>query len=144
MKSCELAPLVSVKDKTHSLHNVGESVQSNVGGGCVDLGVHCHADTLQDSSSNEGPFSTKKGQLDKDESENGTKNTGEVDVDVLSVHIANGVLTVVDGISVKNDGQEVSGQIERPVVSLYGQRARRLVAFTHHVRDSQQDKDEGL
>jgi hypothetical protein len=71
-----LAPLMTVMDLTYGLHDVGESVQSDVGGGCVDLGVHCHTNTLQDSSSNERPFSTKKRQLNEDEGEYGTKDTG--------------------------------------------------------------------
>jgi len=66
---------MTVKDETHSLHNVGESVQSNVGGSGVDLSIHRHTEALQDGSSNERPLSTKQGQLDKDKSEYGTKNT---------------------------------------------------------------------
>jgi hypothetical protein len=63
----------------------------------------------------------------------------------LSVYITDTVLAIVDIVSVEDDGQEVAGQIERPVVTLEKLvSARSQAVSSYHVSDCQQNKDERL
>lgn len=53
------APLGRCRKSTYRLHDVGESVQTDVTSSTVDLRVHGHSKTLANTRKDEGPLSTE-------------------------------------------------------------------------------------
>jgi hypothetical protein len=115
--------------KTYSLHDVLKCVETDIASCGTDLSVHGHGNTLTKGGNDEGPFSANQRKLDRGHGDDGTENTGGVDVNVVQVSLCDGT-GCGDFVSEQDQGQELTGKIERPVVA--------------HVGNSQENEDEHL
>ena len=88
-------------------------------GGRVDGGVTGHADSLQCRSNDQRPLPPDHRQLNGKHCHDRTENSRKVDIDVLSVRLGDRDLTV-EVSSLQNNGQERTGNVERPEVSDVG------------------------
>lgn len=70
---------------THRLHDVLESIQSNVASSGSHLCVESHTETLHEGREDERPFPADKRKRNREKGKNRSDDTWEVDVDVLSV-----------------------------------------------------------
>lgn len=109
------------------MHDILKCVQSDITSGILDLGIHGHSETLANSGKHERPLAPEKWHLHRHQSQNGADNARRVDDDVLLVRILDGSTAFVDVVAEKNNGEESTCQVERPVIS--------------HVRNGEEDKD---
>ena len=85
----------------------------------IDGSVTCHTDTLERSSEHQRPLSSEDGKLNREHGQNRTNHPGQVDVHVLTVSLSD--RDVVGQVSsLKNDGKEGTGDVERPEISNVG------------------------
>jgi hypothetical protein len=85
----------------------------------VDGGITCHTDTLKGRSKHKRPFSPEDGQLNGEHGHDRADDSGQVNVDVLTVSLRNRDI-IREVSSLKNDRQERTGNVERPKVSDVG------------------------
>ncbi len=104
---------------TYRLHEVLERVETNVTSCRLDLGIHGHGDTLTGCREHKRPLSTDEGELNGEQGDDCTKDTREVDIDVFTIGGGDGSLTGGDCVAEEDDGEELAGKIERPVVALH-------------------------
>lgn len=83
-------------DRTYSLHDIFQGVQTHISRSVRHLGVHGHGNTLAESGEDQRPFSANKRQLDRRKCEDSTDNSWEVDDEVLLICVAHGSPTLVD------------------------------------------------
>lgn len=69
--------------KTYSLHNVLECVETDVGRDVGDLSIHGHCNSLAQSRENKRVFSADKRQLDGCHGNDSTENARRVDGNVV-------------------------------------------------------------
>jgi len=84
--------------------------------GRVDGRVTSHTDTLQRGSSDQRPFPSKDGQLYGEHGHDRSDDAWQVDVNILTVRLGDRDLPL-EVSSLKDDGQEGTGNVERPEIS---------------------------
>lgn len=114
---------------TYSLHNIFESIETNVASGGGDLGIHGHSKTLTDGRKDQRPLSANKRKLNRQHGNDGTENTRGIDGNVMDVGRSDRTRRS-DFVAEKNQRQELASQVERPVIT--------------HVGDCQKNENEHL
>jgi len=114
LKYCCQSTLQSTTVATYRLHDVLEGVEADIARGGLDLGVHRHGQTLASGREDEGPLPADEGELDGDERQDGSEDTGQVDVHVLLVRVRDGPAAAVDVVAQEDDGKERPSQVEGP------------------------------
>jgi hypothetical protein len=110
--------ILPVNSATHRLHDILEGVQTDISRRGPDLGVHGHGQTLHRRGEHQRPFTSDQRQLDGDQGESGTKDTGCVDDNVLDIRVLDGPSSAADVVVEQDNREERSCQVERPVISL--------------------------
>lgn len=84
----------------------------------MDLSVHGHCEALAESRKDKRPLSAYKGQLHRRHGNDSTENARGVNGDVVQVGLGNRPRRI-DFVTEENQGQELTGKIERPVITLW-------------------------
>lgn len=135
--------------RTHSLHDIFESVEADVACCRGNLGIHSHGEALKDRGQHEGPLAPDERHLHRHQRKEGTDDSWRVDDDILLIGILHGTATAVDVVTQQDKWQKTSCEVEGPVISLQvcfvsiRVQGNGLVQNTYHVRNGQEHKDQG-